>query len=140
MVNEWLGAYLFLRFFRYWGSKERKILIVSYIFVMFENKTKIFFQCGKRHKKNKEKIKYFIILVRTFLFVSFNPEGSDVHFMYYYKQHKSNRPLHCFACYLLPTNCKRKKVIYITKYPTNFEPCSSKNIIRLKSLFLIYIF
>ena len=93
---------------------------------MFENKTKIFFQCGKRHKKNKEKIKYFIILVRTFLFVSFNPEGSDVHFMYYYKQHKSNRPLHCFACYLLPTNCKRKKVIYITKYPTNFEPCSSK--------------
>ena len=109
MVNEWLGAYLFLRFFRYWGSKERKILIVSYIFVMFENKTKIFFQCGKRHKKNKEKIKYFIILVRTFLFVSFNPEGSDVHFMYYYKQHKSNRPLHCFACYLLPTNCKRKK-------------------------------
>ena len=107
------------------------ILIVSYFLVKLENTEGISLQCAKDIKRTKKKIKYFIILLRTFLPVWFNPEGSDVHFMYYYKQHKSNRPLHCFACYLLPTNCKRKKVIYITKYPTNFEFVASWKIITV---------
>ena len=74
-----------------------------------QNSLQIYLQCAKRYQTTKEKIKHFIILLKLFLPIRVNPEGSDVHFMYYYKQHKSNRPLHCFACYLLPTNCKRKK-------------------------------